>query len=130
MARVGFALALTREGILLTTTIPISGLNDAACFLTTPGFTHPIPAMHAGSLPTGWLGVSRVGFEPCAAGSHPLGHDHEFHELSPNPLVSGVLGATRPLFGKDLVVIAVVYPLFAMTMDDDALGSLVSSATH
>jgi hypothetical protein len=94
MERVGFSLALTREGILLTTTIHISGLNDAACFLTTPGFTHPIPAMQAGSLPTGWLGISRVGFEPCAAGSHPLGHDNEFHELSPNPLVSGFLGAT------------------------------------
>jgi hypothetical protein len=99
MERVGFALALTREGILLTTTIHISGLNDAACFLTTPGFTHPIPAMHAGSFPTGWLGISRVGFEPCAAGSHPLGHDNEFHELSPNPLVSGFLGATMPWLG-------------------------------
>ena len=56
-------------------------------------------AMRAGSLPTGWLGVSRVGFEPCAAGSHPLGHDNEFHELPPNSLVSGFLGATMPLLG-------------------------------
>jgi hypothetical protein len=49
MERVGFSLALTREGLLRTTTRPMSGLNDAACFRTTPGFTHPIPAMPAGS---------------------------------------------------------------------------------
>jgi hypothetical protein len=96
MARVGFALALTCEAIPLTTTRPISGRNNAACFLTTPGVTHPLQAMPAGALPTAWLGVSRVGFEPCAAGSHPLGHDTEFHERSPHPLVSGFLGATRP----------------------------------
>jgi hypothetical protein len=101
MERVGLALALTREGILLPTTLPISGLNDAACFLTTPGFTHPIPAIPAGSFPTGWLGLSRVEFEPCAAGSHPRGHDNECPELSPNPLVSGFLGATMPWFGSD-----------------------------
>ena len=105
MERVGFSLALTCEDIPLTTTIHISGLNNAACFLTTPGFTHPLQAMHTGSLPTGWLGVSRVGFEPCAAGSHPLGHDHEFHELSPNPLVSGFLGATMLLLGRETLSI-------------------------
>jgi hypothetical protein len=97
MERVGFPLVLTREDIPLTPTIHISGLNDAACVLTTPGFTHPMQAMHAGSLPTGWLGVRRVGCEPSAAGSHPLGHDNEFHVLSPNPLVSGFLGATMLL---------------------------------
>ena len=80
----------------MTTTIHLSGLYHAACILATPGFTHPMAAMPAGSLPTGWLGVSRMGFEPCTPRSHPLGHRHEFHELSPNPLVSGFLGATMP----------------------------------
>jgi hypothetical protein len=108
MERVGFPRALTREAIPLTTTIHISGLHDAACFLTTPGFTPPILAMHAGSLPTGWLGVRRVGFEPSAAGSHPLGHDNEFPRLPPNPLVSGFLGATRPWLDG---VIGIIRPI-------------------
>ena len=73
------------EAILLTTTIHISGLNHAACVLATPGSIPPIAGTHAGSLPTGWLGVSRVGFAPCIPGSHPLGHINEFHELSPIP---------------------------------------------
>jgi len=99
MERVGFPLALTREGIPLTTTLPMSGLHDAACFLTTPGFTHPMTAMHAGSFPTGWLGVRRVGCEPSVAGSHPLGHISEFHELSPIPSLRAFLGATMPWLG-------------------------------
>jgi hypothetical protein len=57
LQRVGFSLLLAREGIPLTTTIHISGLNDAACFLTTPGSIPPMGGAHAGSLLTGWLGV-------------------------------------------------------------------------
>ncbi len=52
------------RAILLTTTIHISGLNDAACILATPGSIPPITGAHAGSLLTGWLGVSQVGLEP------------------------------------------------------------------
>jgi hypothetical protein len=50
--------------ILLSTTIHISGLNDAACLLATPGSVRPLAGRHAGSLLTGWLGVSQVGFTP------------------------------------------------------------------
>jgi hypothetical protein len=49
--------------ILLSTTIHISGLNDAACILATPGFAHPITVMLAGSLLTCRLSFSQVGFE-------------------------------------------------------------------
>ena len=102
LQRVGVSLALTREGILLTTTLHMSGLHDAACFLTTPGSIPTMGGTHAGSLPTGWLGVSRVGCEPCVPGSHPLGHDNEFHELSPTPLVSSFLGASKRLLGQSM----------------------------
>ena len=48
----------------MSTTIPISGLHHAACLLATPGFVRPLAGRHAGSLLTGWLGVSQVGLEP------------------------------------------------------------------
>ena len=38
-----------------TTTIPFSGLSHAAYTLATPGFTHTLLAMHAGSLQLQWL---------------------------------------------------------------------------
>ena len=34
--------------ILLSTTIPISGLNNAACFLVPPSFVLPLPGWHVG----------------------------------------------------------------------------------
>src|SRR3989442_8142932 len=61
---VGFPLCTALRDILLTTTIHISGLNHAACLLATPGSVRPLTGRHAGSLLTGWLGVSQVGFEP------------------------------------------------------------------
>ena len=61
---VGFPLRTTGRDILMSTTIPISGLNHAACVLATPGFVRPLTGRHAGSLLTGWLGVSQVGLEP------------------------------------------------------------------
>jgi hypothetical protein len=48
----------------LSTTIPISGLNNAACLLATPGFVRPLAGRHAGSLLTCWLDFSQVGLEP------------------------------------------------------------------
>jgi len=61
---VGFPLDDLLRDILLSTTIHISGLNHAACVLATPGFIRPLTGRHAGSLLTGWLGVSQVGLEP------------------------------------------------------------------
>jgi hypothetical protein len=61
---VGFPLDPALRDILLSTTIPISGLHHAACLLATPGFVRPLAGRHAGSLLTGWLGVSQVGLEP------------------------------------------------------------------
>src|SRR5882672_5443446 len=52
------------RAILLSTTLHISGLNHAACLLATPCSMRPLTGRHAGSLLTGWLGVSQVGFEP------------------------------------------------------------------
>ena len=60
---VGFDLD-TAEAILLTTTIHISGLNDAAYLLATPGSVRPFTGRHAGSLLTCWLDFSQVGLEP------------------------------------------------------------------
>ncbi len=54
----------TVRDILLSTTLHISGLNHAACVLATPGSIRPLTGRHAGSLLTGWLGVSQVGFVP------------------------------------------------------------------
>jgi hypothetical protein len=61
---VGFPLHDLLRDILGSTTIPISGLNHAACVLATPGFVRPLTGRHAGSLLTGWLGVSQGGLEP------------------------------------------------------------------
>jgi hypothetical protein len=52
------------KGILLSTTIHISGLNHAACLLTTPGSVRLLAGRHAGSLLTCWLDFSQVGLEP------------------------------------------------------------------
>jgi len=60
---VGFPLRPTWRDILVSTTIPISGLNHAACILATPGSVRPLTGRHAGSLLIGWLGVNQVGFE-------------------------------------------------------------------
>ena len=48
----------------MTTTIHISGLNDAAYLLATPGSVRPLTGRHAGSLLTSWLGFHQVGFTP------------------------------------------------------------------
>ena len=48
----------------LPTTLPISGLNHAACPLATPGSVRPLTGRHAGSLLTCWLGFNQVGLAP------------------------------------------------------------------
>ena len=85
---VGFPLNDLLRDILLSTTIHISGLNHAACVLATPGFVRPLTGRHAGSLLTGWLGVSQVGLAPY--GSHLLGNNNQFPGFSPIPKVSGL----------------------------------------
>ena len=51
------------EVILMTTTIPISGLNNTACILAAPGSIPPLTGTHAGLLPTCRLGFDREGLE-------------------------------------------------------------------
>ena len=46
MQTVGFCLAAA-EAILLTTTLHISGLNNAACLLAHSGFVRPLLGWHA-----------------------------------------------------------------------------------
>ena len=46
MQTVGFRLDAA-EAILLTTTLQISGLNDAACLLAHSGFVRPLLGWHA-----------------------------------------------------------------------------------
>ena len=41
----------------------ISGFNNTAYILATPGFRPLVTKTHAGSLPTCWLNVGRVGIE-------------------------------------------------------------------
>jgi hypothetical protein len=53
----------TPEGIFVTTTLLISGLDHAACLLTTPGSVHPLTMVHAGSFLTCWRGFDQVGLE-------------------------------------------------------------------
>jgi hypothetical protein len=67
---VGFPLGPALRDILLSTTILISGLNDAACILATPGSVQPLTGMHAGSLLTCWLGFRQVGLEPFSILTH------------------------------------------------------------
>jgi hypothetical protein len=62
---VGVFLRTTVRIILLSTMLPIAGLNHMACVLATPGSVPLLAETHAGSLLTCWLGVSQVGLEPC-----------------------------------------------------------------
>src|SRR5437879_2148324 len=78
---VGFPLRTTLRDILLSTTIHISGLNDAACLLATPGSVRPLAGRHAGSLLTCWLDFNQVGL---ALWTDPLGNMNQFHGFSTN----------------------------------------------
>jgi hypothetical protein len=83
----------------LTTTIPISGLNDAASPLATPGFVRPLAGRHAGSLLTCWLDLSQVGLEPSV-----LTHwetTTNFVGFHPLPRFRAYLGASMPWFGRE-----------------------------
>ena len=56
--------SIRRKDILLSTTLPVAGLHDAACLLAPPGFVRPLAGRHAGALLTGWRGFDQVGLEP------------------------------------------------------------------
>ena len=83
----------------MTTTIPISGLNDAACLLATPGFIRPIAGRHAGSLLTGWLGIRQVGLGPFPVLTHWVTTTN-FLGFHPSPRFRAYLGASTPWLGS------------------------------
>ncbi len=72
----------------MTTTIPISGLNHAACTLAWSSFALPLLGLHV-DLPTGLLAgdlhVMPVSLALAGWDFHPLGNNNEFHGLPPNP---------------------------------------------
>ena len=73
----------------MTTTMDISGLNDAAYTLAPSGFIPPLLASTRTSLLACWLGFGQVGLghNTCP---HPLGNISEFHALPLNPNASGL----------------------------------------
>jgi hypothetical protein len=83
---VGFHLA-TAEAILLTTTIHISGRNDAACLLARSSFVLPLLGWHV-ELTTDLLARRSSGGTGTTR-THPLGNNNQFHEITLNSKVSG-----------------------------------------
>ena len=61
---VSVPLPTALRAILLSTTLPIAGLDHAACLLAPPGSAHPLARMHAGVLLTCWLGFRQGGLAP------------------------------------------------------------------
>ena len=95
---VGVFLRTTVRIILLSTTLPISGLNHMACVLATPGSVPLLAETHAGSLLTCWLGVRQVGLEPFPVLTHWATTTH-FMGFRPLPRFRAYLGATSAWFG-------------------------------
>ena len=60
----GLPLPPTVRVSLLSTTLPLAGLQHAACGLAPPGFVWPLTGRHAGSLLTGGLGGHPGGCAP------------------------------------------------------------------
>ena len=87
-----------QEVILLSTTILISGLNNAACILTTPRLRTSIAGLVRGFV-TDLLARLWSGGTRSLKGSHPLGNIDEFHEIPLNPNVSDLLVASMRLLG-------------------------------
>ena len=95
---VGVFLCTTVRIILLSTTIPISGLDHMACVLATPGSVPLLAETHAGSLLTCWLGFRQVGLEPSPVLTH-WATTTNFMGLLPLPRFRAYLGATTAGFG-------------------------------
>jgi hypothetical protein len=70
-----------------TTTLPIAGLQHAACCLATPGFIPPMTGTPAGALLTGGRGVRQVGLAPLRLS--PTGSQPRVSRTLANPLASG-----------------------------------------
>ena len=96
---VGVFLCTTVRIILLSTTIPISGLDHMACALATPGSVPLLAATHAGSLLTCWRGFCQVGLEPSPVLTH-WATATNFMGLLPLPRFRAYLGATSAWFGQ------------------------------
>jgi len=96
---VGVFLCTTVRIILLSTTIPISGLDHMACVLATPGSVPLLAETHAGSLLTCWLGFRQVGLEPSPVLTH-WATTTNFMGLLPLPRFRAYLGATTAGFGQ------------------------------
>ena len=92
--------SLPLKDILVSTTLHISGLHHAACVLATPGFVRPLTGRHAGSLLTGWLGVSQVGLKPAVLTYWVT--TTNFIGFLLLPRFRTYLGASKRLLGKDL----------------------------
>jgi hypothetical protein len=72
----------------MSPTIPSAGLNDAACLLAPSSSVRPLLGVHVEG--TADLLARLCSGGTCAvSGSHPLGNNNQFHELSPNSKVSG-----------------------------------------
>src|SRR5215471_6163816 len=84
---VGFRLDAA-AAILLTTTLPISGLNDAACLLAPSSFVRPLLGWHVEFAPD--LLARRSSGGNCTDRTHPLGNNNQFHEITLNSKVSGL----------------------------------------
>ena len=67
-----------------TTNIQFSGLSHAACTLATPGFTHTLLDMHAGSLQIRRLTFS--GENRAVSYPYSLGNIIQFHKLLSDPM--------------------------------------------
>ena len=87
MHTVGFALD-TAAALLLTTTLHISGRNDAACLLVPSRFVRPLRGWHV-EFTTDLLARRSSGGN-CTDRTHPLGTNNQFHEITLNPKVSGL----------------------------------------
>ena len=86
---VGFPLSTSLRVILLSTTLPISGRNDAACILVPSSSVRPLLGVHV-DVTSDLLARLWSGGTCTVSGSHPLGNNNPFHGTSPNSKVSGL----------------------------------------
>src|SRR5438094_91020 len=73
---VGFDLE-TAAALLLTTTLPMSGLNHAASLLAPSSFVRPWLGWHVACAPDRLARRSSGG--TCTTGAHPLGNNNPLH---------------------------------------------------
>jgi len=85
---VGFPLSTSLRVLLLSTTLPISGLHHAACILVPSSSVRPLLGVHVDITPD-LLARLWSGGTWAVSGSHPLGNSNQFHGLAPNSKVSG-----------------------------------------